>query len=45
MLAASVRDYITNFAVSPGDRTVIATNNDDAYLTRLPSKPLALPSR
>lgn len=33
MLAASVRDYVVNFAVSPGDRTVVVTNNDDAYLT------------
>ena len=42
MLAASVRDYITNFAVSPGDRTVIATNNDDAYLTALAIKSAGL---
>jgi sarcosine oxidase, subunit alpha len=42
MLAASVRDYITNFAVSPGDRTVIATNNDDAYLTALAIKAAGL---
>ncbi|MDZ4094352.1 MAG: sarcosine oxidase subunit alpha family protein [Paracoccaceae bacterium] len=33
MLAGAVRDYVVNFAVSPGDRTVIVTNNDDAYLT------------
>jgi sarcosine oxidase, subunit alpha len=35
MLAASVRDYVVNFAVSPGDRTVVVTNNDDAYLTAI----------
>ena len=31
MLASAVRDYLVNFAVSPGKRTVIVTNNDDAY--------------
>ncbi|RUS60617.1 sarcosine oxidase subunit alpha family protein [Pseudorhodobacter sp. E13] len=35
MLAASVRDYVVNYAVSPGDRTVVVTNNDDAYLTAI----------
>ena len=35
MLASAVRDYVVNFAVSPGDRTVIVTNNDDAYRTAL----------
>ena len=35
MLAASVRDYVVNFAVSPGDRTVVVTNNDDAYRTAI----------
>jgi sarcosine oxidase, subunit alpha len=35
MLAAAVRDYVVNFAVSPGDRTVVVTNNDDAYLTAI----------
>ncbi|QYK43364.1 MAG: sarcosine oxidase subunit alpha family protein [Paracoccaceae bacterium] len=33
MLAGAVRDYLVNWAVSPGDRTVIVTNNDSAYLT------------
>ncbi|WP_339106943.1 sarcosine oxidase subunit alpha family protein [Thioclava sp. GXIMD4216] len=33
MLASAVRDYVVNWAVSPGDRTVIVTNNDDAYRT------------
>ncbi|MFM2355836.1 MAG: hypothetical protein RLZZ528_1572 [Pseudomonadota bacterium] len=35
MLASAVRDYVVNYAVSPGDRTVIVTNNDDAYRTAL----------
>jgi sarcosine oxidase subunit alpha len=35
MLASAVRDYLTNHAVSPGDRTVVVTNNDDAYRTAL----------
>jgi sarcosine oxidase subunit alpha len=35
MLASAVRDYVINWAVSPGDRTVIVTNNDDAYRTAL----------
>ena len=35
MLASAVRDYVENFAVSPGDRTVIVTNNDDAYRTAI----------
>ncbi len=35
MLASAVRDYVVNWAVSPGDRTVIVTNNDDAYRTAI----------
>jgi sarcosine oxidase subunit alpha len=35
MLAGAVRDYVVNWAVCPGDRTVIVTNNDDAYRTAL----------
>ena len=35
MLASAVRDYVVNFAVSPGDRTVLVTNNDDAYQTAI----------
>jgi sarcosine oxidase subunit alpha len=35
MLASAVRDYVVNWAVSPGDRTVVVTNNDDAYRTAL----------
>ena len=33
MLAGAVRDYLVNFGVCCGDRTVVVTNNDDAYLT------------
>lgn len=35
MLASAVRDYAVNWAVSPGDRTVLVTNNDDAYRTAI----------
>ncbi|WP_425093365.1 sarcosine oxidase subunit alpha family protein [Tropicimonas sp. S265A] len=35
MLASAVRDYVTNFAVAPGQCPVIVTNNDDAYRTAL----------
>ncbi|CUH81455.1 Aminomethyltransferase [Tritonibacter multivorans] len=35
MLAASMRDYIVNWGVMPGQKVVIATNNDDAYRTAL----------
>ena len=35
MLASAVRDYLGNFAVSPGDRTVLTVNNDDAYQTAI----------
>ncbi|ARE39692.1 Sarcosine oxidase alpha subunit [Rhodovulum sp. P5] len=35
MLASAVRDYVVNWAVAPGRRTVIVTNNDDAYRTAL----------
>ncbi|MBN2905481.1 MAG: sarcosine oxidase subunit alpha family protein [Rhodobacteraceae bacterium] len=35
MLAGAVRDYVVNWAVAPGARTVIVTNNDDAYRTAL----------
>ena len=42
MLASAVRDYVVNYAVSPGDRTVIATNNDDAYRTAIALKEAGL---
>jgi sarcosine oxidase subunit alpha len=35
MLAGAVRDYAVNYGVSLGDRTVVVTNNDDAYRTAL----------
>jgi heterotetrameric sarcosine oxidase alpha subunit len=35
MLAAAARTYINRFAVAPGRRTVIFTNNSDAYRTAL----------
>ncbi|MDJ0859937.1 MAG: sarcosine oxidase subunit alpha family protein [Dinoroseobacter sp.] len=35
MLASAVRDYVVNYGLNPGDRTVIVTNNDDAYRTAL----------
>ena len=35
MLASAVRDYVVNYGVSPGDRTVVVTNNDDAYQTAI----------
>ena len=35
MLASAVRDYAVNFGASVGDRTVVATNNDDAYRTAI----------
>ena len=38
MLASAVRDYVVNYGVSPGKRTVVVTNNDDAYRTALTIK-------
>lgn len=35
MLAGAVRTYINRFAVVPGRRAVLFTNNDDAYRTAL----------
>ncbi|TCP62004.1 sarcosine oxidase subunit alpha [Rhodovulum bhavnagarense] len=35
MLASALRDYVVNWAVAPGRRTVVVTNNDDAYRTAL----------
>ena len=42
MLAGAVRDYAVNYGVSVGDRTVVVTNNDDAYRTALTLKGLGL---
>jgi len=35
MLASAVRDYIVDYAIAPGRRLVVITNNDDAYRTAL----------
>ena len=35
MLASAMRDYVVNYGVSAGDRTVVVTNNDDAYRTAI----------
>ena len=35
MLSGAVRSYINRYGVQPGSRAVVATNNDDAYLTAL----------
>ena len=35
MLASAVRDYLVNYGVSIGRRTVVVTNNDDGYRTAL----------
>jgi sarcosine oxidase subunit alpha len=42
LLAAAVRDYVVNFGVSVGDRTVVVTNNDDAYRTAIVLKAAGL---
>ncbi len=42
MLAASLRDYLVNYGVSAGDRTIVVTNNDDAYRTALALKEAGL---
>ncbi|WP_372884677.1 2Fe-2S iron-sulfur cluster-binding protein, partial [Shimia sp.] len=38
MLASAVRDYLVDYGVSSGDRTVVVTNNDDAYRTAIALK-------
>lgn len=42
MLASAVRDYAVNYGVSVGDRTVVVTNNDNAYLTAITLKKAGL---
>ena len=42
MLASAVRDYAVDYGVSIGDRTVVVTNNDDAYRTAITLKSLGL---
>lgn len=42
MLASAIRDYAVDYGVSIGDRTVIVTNNDDAYRTAIILKNMGL---
>ena len=42
ILASALRDYVENFGVSIGDRTVVLTNNDDAYRTAIALKAAGL---
>ena len=42
ILASALRDYVENFGVSVGDRTVVLTNNDDAYRTAIALKAVGL---
>ncbi len=35
MLASAVRDYLLNWGVAVGQKTVVVTNNDDAYRTAI----------
>ncbi|MCR8547693.1 sarcosine oxidase subunit alpha family protein [Salipiger sp. P9] len=42
MLASALRDYVVNYGVSAGDRTVVVTNNDDAYRTAIVLKKAGL---
>ncbi|SEW02683.1 sarcosine oxidase subunit alpha [Cognatiyoonia koreensis] len=42
LLAAAIRDYVVNYGVSIGDRTVVVTNNDDAYRTAITLKKAGL---
>ncbi|WP_417209862.1 sarcosine oxidase subunit alpha family protein [Antarctobacter sp.] len=38
MLASAVRDYLVNYGVAAGEKTVVVTNNDDAYRTAIALK-------
>ncbi|WP_421904507.1 sarcosine oxidase subunit alpha family protein [Mameliella sp.] len=42
MLASAVRDYLVNFGVAAGQKTVVVTNNDDAYRTAIALKQAGL---
>ncbi|MBS0124135.1 sarcosine oxidase subunit alpha family protein [Thetidibacter halocola] len=42
MLASAVRDYVVNYGVAPGERTVVVTNNDDGYRTAIALKAAGL---
>ena len=35
MLAGAMRDYVVNYGVAPGQRTIVVTNNDDGYRTAI----------
>lgn len=35
MLASAMRDYLVNWAVAPGQKTAVVTNNDDGYRTAI----------
>ncbi|WP_425044172.1 sarcosine oxidase subunit alpha family protein [Primorskyibacter sp. S87] len=35
MLASAMRDYLVNWGVAPGQKVIVATNNDDAYRTAI----------
>ncbi|MGI9395352.1 MAG: glycine cleavage T C-terminal barrel domain-containing protein, partial [Boseongicola sp.] len=35
MLASAVRDYVLNYGVATGEKTVVVTNNDDGYRTAI----------
>ncbi|WP_281994428.1 sarcosine oxidase subunit alpha family protein [Ruegeria faecimaris] len=38
MLASAMRDYVVNWGVTPGEKVIVATNNDDAYRTAITLK-------
>src|SRR5690606_5988461 len=38
MLASAVRQYLNQFAVTPGERVLLVTNNNSAYATALDLK-------
>ena len=42
MLASAMRDYLVNWGVAPGQRIIVATNNDDAYRTAILCKKAGL---
>lgn len=42
LLASAARDYAVNYAAGPGQRSVVVTNNDDAYRTAITLKDTGL---
>lgn len=42
MLASALRDYAVDYGISAGDRTVVVSNNDDAYRTAIVLKQAGL---